>query len=108
MLESVGPLFALSTERGFPEWIAWAHFYQGQARAALGDLDQGIGEMIEGLSGFRSTGAQLAGSWLCGELAWACARAGRRDQAERFHRRITALEKTIDGGLFISVAAQGI
>jgi class 3 adenylate cyclase/tetratricopeptide (TPR) repeat protein len=84
MLESVGPLFALSTERGFPEFLAWARFYQGQARAALGDLDQGIGEMIEGLSAFRSTNAQLAGSWLCGELAWACARAGRRDQAERF------------------------
>jgi predicted ATPase len=84
MLDAVSPSFALCTERGFPEWLAWAHFYEGQARAALGDLDQGIGEMMEGLSAFRSTGAQLAGSWLCGELAWACARAGRRDEAERF------------------------
>lgn len=84
MLDAVSPLFALSTERGFPEWRAWARFFEGQARVALGDLDEGIGEMIEGLSAFRSTGAQIAGSWLCGEVAWACAKAGRRGEAERF------------------------
>ncbi|MGI9477797.1 MAG: AAA family ATPase, partial [Hyphomicrobiaceae bacterium] len=49
----------LSTEHGFPHWLAFSKVMRGWAVANLGQTDEGLSQIGEGLSDWRSTGAGL-------------------------------------------------
>ena len=49
----------LSTEHGFPHWLAFSKIMRGWAVANLGRKEDGLREMDDGLSDWLSTGAGL-------------------------------------------------
>jgi class 3 adenylate cyclase/predicted ATPase len=49
----------LSTEHGFPHWLAFSKIMRGWAVADLGQTEEGLRQMGEGLSEWRGTGAEL-------------------------------------------------
>ncbi|CAG2134632.1 hypothetical protein LMG31506_01416 [Cupriavidus yeoncheonensis] len=53
---------ALSTEQGFPFWLAWATVLRGWALAGQGQHQAGIAEIHAGLSAHHATGAALGHS----------------------------------------------
>ncbi|MGE0820668.1 MAG: adenylate/guanylate cyclase domain-containing protein [Candidatus Binatia bacterium] len=58
-------LMTLSTEQGFPYWLALGTVWQGWALAGDGQVKEGIARIQQGTSTFRATGAELAWSyWL--------------------------------------------
>lgn len=57
--ESSEALIALSTEKGFPLWLAYGTILLGWARALQGEGAEGIAQMHQGLVAYRGTGAEL-------------------------------------------------
>jgi predicted ATPase len=49
----------LSTEQGFPHWAAFSTILRGWALADLGQQEEGLAQMRQGLSDWRATGAEL-------------------------------------------------
>ena len=49
----------LSTEHGFPHWLAFSKIMRGWAVADLGQKEEGLRQMDEGLSDWRAVGAEL-------------------------------------------------
>jgi len=70
---------ALSTEHGFPVWMAWGKILRGWALADQGQLEAGIDLMREGLADYLATGAKLGQSHFLALLAEAYGRIGRID-----------------------------
>jgi len=68
---------ALSTEQGFPFWLGWASVLRGWALAEQGRIEEGIGQIIQGLSIYRAGGAELGLSYVFGLLASAYGHAGQ-------------------------------
>jgi class 3 adenylate cyclase/predicted ATPase len=68
---------ALSTEQGFPFWLAWASVLRGWALAEQGQHQAGIAQMREGLSAHQATGAALGHSHFHELLAQAYGRMGQ-------------------------------
>jgi predicted ATPase len=67
----------LSTEQGFPFWMAGAMIFKGWALAEQGIHDEGIGQILKGLDAWRATGAEVGhSSWLA-QLAEVYGRVGR-------------------------------
>src|SRR5260370_30114266 len=50
-------LLALSTEHGFPLWLGWAIAYRGRSLTALGQAQEGLALLTQGLAAIRATGA---------------------------------------------------
>jgi predicted ATPase len=50
----------LASELGFPHWVGMATAYRGWALAQLGSAEDGIQEMLRGISTWRATGADIA------------------------------------------------
>jgi class 3 adenylate cyclase/predicted ATPase len=72
---------AVPLSADFPEMLGISSWIEGWALCELGQLEDGIVEIVEGISCYRSTGATLFTSWPLGLLAWAHAKAGRIEQA---------------------------
>lgn len=68
---------ALSTEHGFPDWLAWATTQRGWALAEQGEQEQGIAHMQQGLAASRSTGAELLRPYFLALLAATYGDAGQ-------------------------------
>ena len=49
-------LLALSTEHGFSLWLGWATAFRGSSLAALGQTQQGLALLTQGLMAVRATG----------------------------------------------------
>ena len=49
----------LSTEQGFSLWAALAAILRGWALSQQGKKEEGIGQLLEGLAGWRATGGEL-------------------------------------------------
>jgi adenylate cyclase len=75
-LETAEALIALSSEQGFPYYLAWGAGLRGAALAEEGDLQEGIAGMRSVLEGMRARGAALASSWFLATLAAAHGKAG--------------------------------
>ncbi|WP_188131181.1 AAA family ATPase [Paraburkholderia panacisoli] len=67
----------LSTEQGFPFWLAWATILRGWALAEQGRIEEGIAQMSHGLAAYRATGAELGRPYFLGLMASAYANAGQ-------------------------------
>ena len=50
-------LLALSTEHGFPFYLAWATVFRGRSLIALGQAQEGLALLTQGLAEMRATGA---------------------------------------------------
>ncbi|MFQ5927642.1 MAG: hypothetical protein ACE5MH_09445, partial [Terriglobia bacterium] len=74
---------ALSTEQGFPEWLAVATIVRGWALAEQGQGDEGTAQMRQGLAAGRATGGALGRSLFLALLAEAHANQGRIDDGLR-------------------------
>ena len=70
---------ALSTEQGFPFWVAWGMIFQGWAGAELGRKAEGIAQIRAGLATYHTTECVL---WLPYFLAVLAEAYGRSGQAE--------------------------
>jgi predicted ATPase len=64
----------LSTEQGLPFRVAMGTILRGWALAALGEGEEGMAQLRQGLEGWRATGAAISWSYYLGSLADAYAR----------------------------------
>jgi predicted ATPase len=76
-LESLQACVVLSTEHGFPYLRALGIVLQGARLALVGQVEEGIAQMRQGLVAFRATGAELLCPYLLALLADACGRGGQ-------------------------------
>jgi predicted ATPase len=57
--ERAEALIALSTEQGFPLWLAYGTILRGWALTALGEGAEGLAQIHQGLAAHRGTGAEM-------------------------------------------------
>ncbi|MBP0625198.1 hypothetical protein J8I82_35795, partial [Cupriavidus sp. LEh25] len=81
--EYANAALALSSEQGFPLYLAWATILRGWALGRQGDHEPGIALIQQGLEAHEATGAALGRPSLLGLLADAYGRAGQPDAALR-------------------------
>jgi predicted ATPase len=74
---------ALSSEQGFPLFLARGTILQGGALAAQGQGEAGIAQMHQGLAAYRATGAGDHRPFFLALLAEACGKAGQSDEGLR-------------------------
>ncbi|MBS1808707.1 MAG: protein kinase [Acidobacteria bacterium] len=68
---------ALSTEHGFPQWMANGHICRGWALAATEQVAAGVAQMSEGLTAMHAFEADLGRSRYLALLGEACAATGQ-------------------------------
>jgi len=71
----------LSEEHGFAEWMPWGRFNRGCALTELGQVEEGVAEMAEGLAGFERLGGVPWQRFSIALLAHGHARLGRHSEA---------------------------
>lgn len=81
VIELADAAIALSTEHGFPVWMAFGRILRGWALAERGQSEEGIRQMREGLSAFSATGAELTRPYFLTLLAEAQGKVGRTEEA---------------------------
>src|SRR5262249_39392666 len=64
MLSSADELLAISREQGFPTWSAAGNCMRGWCLSAMGQADQGIEQLLQGLATWRNTGVNLTTPFL--------------------------------------------
>jgi predicted ATPase len=79
--ESAERLIALSTEYGFPLWLAVGTKFRGWAIAVQGNYEDGIALIRQGLAGMRATETTMTRASDLLLLADACIEAGRSSEA---------------------------
>jgi predicted ATPase len=60
---------SLATEQGFPLWVAFSSILRGWALAHLGQAQEGIEQIHQGLTAFRATGAEILRPYFLALLA---------------------------------------
>jgi predicted ATPase len=78
--ERAEELIALSTEQGFPFWLAYGTILRGWALSAQGEGAEGIAQMRQGLVAHRATGAELQRIYFLSLLAEAYGKVGQPEQ----------------------------
>lgn len=71
---------ALSTEQGFPEWVALGTLFRGWALAEQGQAEEGIAQIRQGLVAQQATGAAGLRSQFLGLLAEAYGKGGQAEE----------------------------
>ena len=77
--EAAEEAIAISTEHGFPLWFAMGTCLYGWALAKQGQAAEGLGQIRQGITAWRATGAELAQPHWLALLAEVC---GQVDQVE--------------------------
>jgi len=77
--EQAEALLRLSTEQGFPFWVAWGTILQGWALAEQGQGEEGIAQMRHGLTASQATGTELQRSYWLALLAEVYGKAGQAE-----------------------------
>ena len=72
---------ALSTEHGFPFYLGWALAFRGRSLIALGQAQEGLALLTQGLAELRATGAVVSTPMLFTWLAEAHAMLGQPAEA---------------------------
>jgi predicted ATPase len=67
--EHADAVIALSTERGFPLWVAGGTSLRGWALALQGQSEEGMAQVRQGIAAWRATGAVLHVPYFCTLLA---------------------------------------
>jgi predicted ATPase len=76
-LECAAAAVILSTEQGFPFYLAGGTLWKGWALASQGQGAEGIAQLCQGLAVLRAAGAEQARSWQLALLAEAYGHAGQ-------------------------------
>jgi class 3 adenylate cyclase/predicted ATPase len=76
-------LMALSTEQGFAAWRAQGVYLWGWALAQQGQVEEGMGQMREGLAAWQATGAAIGRPQWLALLAEAYQTAGQAEEGLR-------------------------
>jgi class 3 adenylate cyclase/predicted ATPase len=71
----------LSTEHGFPQWVAMGTIFRGWALAMQGQGEEGMTQVRQGVAALRATGATLLVPFWCTLLADVCAHLGHTEDA---------------------------
>jgi predicted ATPase len=75
--EQAEAAITLSTEQGFPFWVAWGTILRGLALAEQGQGEEGIAQIRQGLAAHRATGAELSRPYFLALLAEAYGKVGQ-------------------------------
>jgi predicted ATPase len=70
---------ALSTEQGFPMWVAFGTSLRGWALAMQGQGEEGLAQVRQGIASYRATGAALGVPYHCTVLAEVCDHLGHTE-----------------------------
>jgi predicted ATPase len=70
----------LSTEQGFPLWLAWGTILRGWALAEQGQAEEGITQMRQGLAAWQATGAKNFRLHFLASLADTHRKVGQADE----------------------------
>src|ERR1700730_15654626 len=70
----------IAEKEGVPLFESWARVARGWALAHLGQAEQGVDQIREGLTMASATGAELWRTYNLAQLAEACGKAGRIDE----------------------------
>jgi predicted ATPase len=70
---------ALSTEQGFPQWVAHGTILCGWAMAMQGQGEEGMAQVRQGITAYRVTGAAVFVPCFCTMLAEVCAHLGHME-----------------------------
>ncbi len=92
-LDYANAALELSSEQGFPLYLAWAKILRGWGRACQGNSDEGIALIHQGLLAHEATGAGLGRPSLLGLLADAHGRVGQPEAGLRVLGEAQALVK---------------
>ena len=79
VMEMVEKAIALSTEQGFPQWLALGFIHRGWALVQLGQVEGGIAQLHQGLEAWKAAGEGLESRIFCW-LADAYDKAGQIDE----------------------------
>jgi class 3 adenylate cyclase len=72
---------ALSTEQGFPQWVAHGTILRGWALAMQGQGEEGMAQIRQGITSYRTTGAALNVPYFCTVLADVCDHLGHPEDS---------------------------
>jgi len=89
--ERAEALVALSTEQGFPFWVAWGTMHRGWALAGRGQVEDGIAQIRQGLATYQATGAELARPYWLTLLAEAYGKVGQPEAGLQQTTEVLAL-----------------
>ena len=78
--EQAEAVIALSTEQGFPYWLAWGTILRGWALAEQGQEEEGIAQIRQGLAAYQATGAELWRPYYLALLAEAYGKVGQAEE----------------------------
>jgi class 3 adenylate cyclase/predicted ATPase len=79
VMEMAEKAIALSTEQGFPQWLALGFLFRGWALVQLGQVERGIAQLHQGLQAWKTSGQGLESRIFCW-LADAYGKAGQIDE----------------------------
>ena len=86
----------LSTKHGFPFYLSWALAYRGQLLLAIGQTQEGLALITQGLVEVRATGAIADTAMLFTWLAEAYAMLGQRAKASNYLAEAAQFVETTD------------
>jgi predicted ATPase len=78
--EQAEALITLSTEQGFPYWVAGGTIVRGWALTEQGQMEEGIAQMQQGLAAFRNMGVEVGRPRWLALLAEAYGKVGRVEE----------------------------
>jgi predicted ATPase len=88
--ERAEAVITLSTEQGFPYWLANGTMVRGGALAEQGQVEEGIAQIQQGLAAFRAIGAEVGLTWSLAMLAEAYGKVGQVEEG------LTVLAEALD------------
>jgi predicted ATPase len=81
--EQAEAVMTLSTEQGFPQWLAMGTILQGGALAEQGQGEEGIALIRQGLAAHRATGTEVQRTYFLALLAEAYGKVGQAEEGLR-------------------------
>ena len=78
--EQAEAVITLSTEQGFPYWLAYGMLRRGGALTLQGQGEDGITQLRQGLAAYRAMGAELGLTWALAMLAEAHGKVGQIEE----------------------------
>jgi class 3 adenylate cyclase/tetratricopeptide (TPR) repeat protein len=78
--ERAEAVMTLSTEQGFPYWLAYGTTVRGEVLTEQDQVEEGIAQMQQGMAAFRATGAEMSRTIRLLLLAAAYAKVGQVEE----------------------------
>jgi predicted ATPase len=81
MLQSADEVLSISIEQGFALWLAFGNVMRGWSLAVLGQADEGVNLLLNGLAGCGETGCGIVVPFWLAVAGEAYGRTGQSEQA---------------------------